>query len=393
MLNPRDMLQLSRAEEREFAAMDKAMREAATWLDDPAVFQLAHPARLSATPATAPNITLMSIAEPRHQPLVRELLAKRMATIDVFQELERRGDRRLLTFYSMHTGTAEASGGFGNGAAGATAQSLRFLTCAGRIYSFSDELVQLLDRTKLGTDIPVSELKLPSQQPNIYIELGTARDPTGRHALFNAESGYHALEGAYVSSVHDSDGNDCLEVTMTGSPVGHTELMDDAVEWVCMKAAGQVTISQALTDAYTKSVGHAEPGAYFDDQARLLDQVRASAPRLELITKCILFLGLPEAVKKSILEGTEARKALARAQSGAHRRRAARVLARSYDRVLVEAPPIPAAAEDSPREGRTVGTHWRDGHLRNQRHGPGFSLTKVIWIRPMLINADAIASE
>lgn len=392
-MSAHDILQLSRAEEREVAAMNKAMREAATWLDDPAIFKLAHPARLSATPATAPNITLMSIAEPRHQPLVRELLAKRVATIDVFQELERRGDRRLLAFYSMHTGTAEASGGFGNGAAGATAQALRFQTCAGRIYSFSDDLVQLLDRTKLGTDIPVSELKLPSQQPNIYIELGTVRDTAGRHALFNSESGYHALEGAYVSSVLDSAGNDCLEVTMTGSPVGHTELMDDAVEWVSMKATGQVTISQALTDAYTKSAGPEDAGAYFEDQARLLEQAKASAPRLELITKCILFLGLPEAVKTSILEGTEARNALARAQSGAHRRRAARILARSYDRILVEAPPTSASAEGPSKEGRTVGTHWRDGHFRNQRHGPGYSLTKVIWIRPMLINADAIASQ
>lgn len=158
--------------------------------------------------------------------------------------------------------------------------------------------------------------------------------------------------------MQDSDGTDCLEVTMTGSPVGHTELMDDAVEWVCMKAAGHVTISQALTDAYTKSVGPGEPGAYFDDQARLLDQVKASAPRLDSSRSAS---SSSACLKRSRRASSRAPKQGRRwpVPSPARQRRAARVLARSYDRVLVEAPPVPAWAEGSPREGRAVGTHWR----------------------------------
>jgi hypothetical protein len=31
--------------------------------------------------------------------------------------------------------------------------------------------------------------------------------------------------------------------------------------------------------------------------------------------------------------------------------------------------------------------HWRRGHYRNQRHGLGFSLVKLIWIEPVLVNA------
>jgi hypothetical protein len=381
VLNPRDLLGLNKAEEREFTAMDRAMRDARAWLDDPSMLRLAHPVRLMATPATAPAITLITMAESRHHSLVRELLAKRMATIDIFKELERRGDQRLLAFYEMHTGTAELSGGFGNGAAGATAQGLRFLTCGGRVFTFTDELVQALHETNLGSDIPVSELKLPL--PNIFIELGSDREASP-FALHNAESGRHALEGAYVSSVVDADGNDCLEVTMTGSPVGHLELMDDAIEWASMRAAGQVSISQSLIDAYTKPASTEDSSPYFDDQSRLLDQARASVPRLELIAKCILFLGLSDALKKEVLEGTEAKRALARAVSGAHKRRAARVLARSYDRIVVEATPDEHSAEAA---GRTLSQHWRKPHMRMQRHGPGLSLTKVILIRRQFINA------
>ena len=34
-------------------------------------------------------------------------------------------------------------------------------------------------------------------------------------------------------------------------------------------------------------------------------------------------------------------------------------------------------------------THWRRGHWRNQPHGEGRSLRKLIWIMPVLVNADA----
>ena len=113
-MNPRALLGLSKAEEREFTAMDRAMRDAGAWLDDPAMLRMAHPVRLMAAPVTAQGITIITMAEPRHQGLVRELLAKRVGTIEIFKELERRGDERLRAFYSMHTGTAEVTGGFGN---------------------------------------------------------------------------------------------------------------------------------------------------------------------------------------------------------------------------------------------------------------------------------------
>jgi hypothetical protein len=49
------------------------------------------------------------------------------------------------------------------------------------------------------------------------------------------------------------------------------------------------------------------------------------------------------------------------------------------------------AASHAPGGGTTKATHWRRGHWRNQTHGPGRSLKKLIWVMPMLIggkNAD-----
>lgn len=37
--------------------------------------------------------------------------------------------------------------------------------------------------------------------------------------------------------------------------------------------------------------------------------------------------------------------------------------------------------------------HWRRGHYRNQRHGLNFSLVKLIWIEPVLVNAPEEAEK
>lgn len=244
-------LGLDKAESKVFDQMERDMREARQWLEDPAVFRLAHPARVAATPAAAPDITLITMAESRSHRMVRELLTKQLGTINIFEALESANDRRLRSFWLLHTGTAEVTGGFGNGSAGPTMHAMRFALAGGRVYSFTERAIALLEKTHLSTDIPVSELlNLPA--PNIYIERGRTRDHNG-HALNNSQSGLHPLEGAYVSSVVDSSGRARLEVTLTGSPVGRDDPMDDAVEWTSMRADGEMSVTDALTEAYTKS--------------------------------------------------------------------------------------------------------------------------------------------
>lgn len=40
-----------------------------------------------------------------------------------------------------------------------------------------------------------------------------------------------------------------------------------------------------------------------------------------------------------------------------------------------------------------VATHWRRGHWRNQPHGPGASLRKLMWIMPTLVGSGSVESE
>lgn len=43
--------------------------------------------------------------------------------------------------------------------------------------------------------------------------------------------------------------------------------------------------------------------------------------------------------------------------------------------------------------GELAKSHWRRGHWRNQPHGPQLTLIKRVWIRPVLVKAEAGAQE
>jgi hypothetical protein len=43
--------------------------------------------------------------------------------------------------------------------------------------------------------------------------------------------------------------------------------------------------------------------------------------------------------------------------------------------------------------GHPVRPHWRRGHLRNQRHGPGLTLVKRIAIPAVLVNSHLFAGD
>jgi len=53
------------------------------------------------------------------------------------------------------------------------------------------------------------------------------------------------------------------------------------------------------------------------------------------------------------------------------------------------------SASNDPSEptGRVVKTHWRRGHFRRQRHGKGLNQTKLVFIRPCLVNAELFKGD
>ncbi|MFK4705847.1 hypothetical protein ABIC83_002686 [Roseateles asaccharophilus] len=384
------MFELTKAEERIVEQLGERLAEVQTWLGDPELFSLPHPARVAAVPGSGPQMTLITMAEPKNQPRVKEWMVQGLSNIAIFMRLTDEGDKRIGAFHALHTGAAEASGGFGNGTAGSMTQVLRFQTTKGRIFSFTDEVIGVLNKTKIGVDIPVSELRLPHS--SMFIEFGTDRAAPSMY-LSHAESGRHALEGAYVSSVVDQDGAPKLEITFTGSPFGHGDLLDDVVEWAQLDTDDRITIEDALVRTYTRSASTSGELGLAGGQARQQERAHAMKEKLELLVKCILFLNVDQANKREVLDQTEARKAVLRAPSRAHRRKASRKAFQSYDRIIVSLKAQPSR-EISEAEGirKRIASHWRDPHFRLQRHGPGNSLTKVIWIEAMLINADELGA-
>lgn len=369
---------LTREEERRLQQAAKALKDVERLLTEPAMMALPHPVRIAAVPgAGAPNL-VMTASDPRHQKKLASLLREGLSTNGIFQTLSDLNDARLFGFL----GLGMQAGSFGNGPAGGMFQSARYELAGGRLYSFSDELVDILADTDLG-DVPLEELKLPHK--NVYLQLGLNRLQS-RFRLVNPESGLHALEGAYVSETTGLDGRPRLEVTFTGSPVGHTELLDDTVEWVSVLVEPNITAKEAALKSFLIS----EAGVEFPGEAELRARAEYLGPILELVSKAILFIGMPQARIGSSNAGTVARQALARAVSGAHRRKAQKAAALAYDCILVDAPaPTPEEALQIERHG-AIAAHWRQAHFRHQRHGPQLSLSKVIWIPRTLINADQI---
>lgn len=51
--------------------------------------------------------------------------------------------------------------------------------------------------------------------------------------------------------------------------------------------------------------------------------------------------------------------------------------------------PLKADTDGLVSKGKGKISHWRRGHWRNQAYGPGRNERKLIWIRPVLINADS----
>ncbi|KAA1003565.1 hypothetical protein FVF58_36590 [Paraburkholderia panacisoli] len=66
-----------------------------------------------------------------------------------------------------------------------------------------------------------------------------------------------------------------------------------------------------------------------------------------------------------------------------------------YDRYIVWPEVLPSlhqrgAAHTDTGEGGELSPHWRRGHFRVQRHGPGLSMRRVVFIMPIIVRADLL---
>lgn len=249
-------------------------------------------------------------------------------------------------------------------------------------FVIEDSLVEMLERTDISDDIPVSLLKPP--YPRCFIEFGKSR--TVQEFVPNVATGLHVLEGAYLETGVSGSHGQGVYVMFTGSPIGKSNALDDATDSVFLPLSnGELRISEALTWAHEKSSALTQ---HLQLNAPLPEHQAYSFSCLKLLAKALLYLGLPEARTSLHPERSEALKQLANKKNPAKRAKAEKQLGGLSDYILVSAPPARIDPSAGAGPGQGLRTHWRRGHYRWQPHGPQNSLRKVIFLQPALIGGS-----
>ena len=297
----------------------------------------------------------------------------------------------LSDLYEALREVHQVRGASGTGNASATEITIRSFIDPPPHFLVDDDLLSVLLATDIDEEIPMRFLT-PGQN-RLFIEFGRRRDLDV--VLLNSATGEHILEGAYVETAANiggagtlEDPDSVLKVVLTGSPLGKSQALDDAVfSFILPCDDPDLTLHEAMDAAIR---GCRAPGAgQTPIQQYEWDNAREA---LQLLVKSLLYVSMSSARRQISREFSEAQSRLATIKSGSKLAKAKRQMRGLRDHILI----LPPADDPSDGHGRldgahrrTVGAHWRRWHFRLQRHGKGNSLVKVVLIRQVLVNPAA----
>lgn len=281
----------------------------------------------------------------------------------------------------------------------------RFVVSGGTTITMDPDLYELLNLTDIGANMPVSYFSPP--YPCNYFELPVTTKLTSHHPA----SGEHLIEGFYlnridnsleVSELYNAIGADPAssrhyEVVVVSRPLDtnlvpkENGLMDDQFYYADFIVPDEDNIELAgLVDRhiqYFKTVDTDVRVATYDEIGWSYANWRAL---LELAAKLLIFMASPEVRRETHMDATEIQKAMDRVKNPAKRRKHEKKLRSAYDRIVISAPKEGKGIGEG--EGsRSVSTHWRRGHFRNQPTGPRDNpVYHPRWIAPMLIGKEGL---
>lgn len=348
---------------------------------DHAVMRLAHPVRVGLTEKDFWELFKAQLG--RDWPVLARYIENRTLTLAeaCYQATH---NHNLLNLSALLGVVQNARGNTDQGGAMGLMAAVRQHTLGYTFFKLEDALVELLEQTDLDDDIPLSYLIPPYEM--VYVELGTER-ALGTF-LPNVETGLHVLEGAYVERGFHRECGDSLYFVMTGSPIGHQHAADDATMAVLLPLADlQAPLGKTLDAAFHRARDAASSMGLRTMPEKMLKPILES---LILVAKALLYISLPDARKQIHAERTEMEKGFRALKSSAKRAKAQRKLSRTYDYILVSAPPAarPGTGQANATGVRTVKPHWRRGHYRLHRHGPALALRKLLFIAPTLVASE-----
>lgn len=219
----------------------------------------------------------------------------------------------------------------------------------------------LLDRSDLGDDLPLDQLRPPS--PACFIRFGEA----AQRAIVPPHSGTATctVDGAYVFEAR-KDGQRIVTVVGVGTSGPHLAI--SATELVIDDE--RRTINELVTSTCASETGPVSP-----EYHRTL---------VQMCMKVFMYWNSDQSLRRDSQPYTEAVRRLQKLGP----KKAARVGRHAdavFDRVILGPLELPTGNGGAGGEKQT---HWRRGHFRMQAHGPQLSLRKVIFIAPVLVRAD-----
>lgn len=346
---------------------------------DPAVMRLSHPLRCASENSEAVQRMKDFLGPKVWGNLAAGFDSDRLAG-DVASELCRHPENRRLR--DMLQIANRMAGGTEVGNSYSTLLFLRHAMHPQPYFVIDDKLVSMLEETDISDEVSTGVLQVP--YPRFFVEFGKERKTSLR--LSNTLSGLHILEGAYIERGRNSDGVEGLFVLLTGSPIGKEHAMDDATHSFFLALdRPEMPIRAALRESFEKG-----RKLSLEHNLRMTpeDSFEEGVANMLFLLKVLLYIGMPDVRREVHKEKTEWTKATSSLQSTAKKAKAERRGRALVDHIRIYAPPPRPTSENGPGDARTVKTHWRRAHFREQAYGPQWSQRKVILVPVTLVNAD-----
>lgn len=288
--------------------------------------------------------------------------------------------------------------------------------CGGAIYSLPDRLTDEFENTDCD-EVRLSDIKLPF--PNLYLR-------------FEPSFGLELSEGAFVDGCYVVKQGDEYMFSLTSRWIGVSYAqslsvtcpdpmfvlhlpMPEGKPDLCINESVELGIARFLEDNAPPPDNQSRTVTNPDGTTTFVEDVRAKSRLrriqtfrdqepvfracLNIIVNAICFISFrpediteewdrepPAWVSEALNDTRDTRSARDR------RQHAIRVIASTdYTRIRVCGrnlfkDAIPGG--ESNGRGISPRAHWRRGHWRRQRHGPGLTLVKPMWIRPTIVMKD-----
>jgi hypothetical protein len=346
---------------------------------EPSLLRLAHPHRTTAAMGLDGFEEFYKLLPPRESQFLLEMFASDMSLPQIQGSLltDPRG-ARLRGMMDLANASPSATG---TGGSAPVFAAMRQLHSPAPYFLIEDDLLELLEHTDISDDVPVGQMHVPFSR--IFIEFGRKRE--NLPFVPNLQTGMHTLESAYLELADDKVVGRHLSVLFIGSPVGHANIGDDATLNMALpmhdpdmplKVANELSFNMMVSGSHEN--GYAAPPTAWVDTTKEL---------MRLLVKVLLYIGLPDVRREVHNDRKDLLEQMARLKSPGKRAKLQRRLSKTVDYVVIKAPTDSAIDTDAGgADGtRSVKAHWRRGHLRTQRHGPQLSLSKTVFIAPVLV--------